>query len=267
MYNFKRNHPGYKRFDTEVERRSYPIYVNSPTCPLVPFISLIPFAKSFGLYHLTFCGTGYAPRSKWIVTFLGGLDGKEIYNTDDLNNIKEPGTYWWIGTPQNAGGNDDWSYLIVKHLSGTRFVIQEIYKISTNACLRTRVYDNGTWGAWVTDPDSYLYNCPTAAALASLLNYVIKEVSVAQGEETEVSLGGIGFVFARDEFYNSYGALWFVHGNTILPVYEEDPNTLSVTNSSARLYCTVRDSGGVEYLKIKNNYSSLVKLKYKLIKL
>lgn len=102
-------------------------------------------------------------------------DGKQIQSTDDLNNITKAGIYWWITPPANTGGTEQWCYAVVRTLSNQRFVIQEIYKIANNVYLRSRDNDNGSWNAWRTNPDSYLYNCSTALDLASLLG--VKDLS------------------------------------------------------------------------------------------
>ena len=162
-------------------------------------------------------GTPMGIGASDLASVLGDLDGLEIASTSDLDDFKEPGTYWWREYPQNSGGTDTWCFLIVRHLSGTRFVIQEIYRISGDVCLRTRVYDSGTWGAWVADPDSYLYNCPTPAALASLLgvklgdaNSYFADLNIQTSRAIITGMWNIETAHAPIVEYGNYGVFFYI---------------------------------------------------------
>ena len=88
--------------------------------------------------------------------------------------------------------------------------------------------------------------------------------TVAQGQEGLTQMPStIGFMFVREDFYNGYCALWLFHAGDLRVIYEENPATLSATSTSARAYCTGQYTNNVSYIKIKNNYTGPVKIKYR----
>lgn len=77
-------------------------------------------------------------------------------------------------------------------------------------------------------------------SLSNLLgvDLIKNDLMVKQGQEGQFPLEeNSGFLFVMDNFYNSIAAIWFFRRSSITAVYEEQSATISVSNSSARLYC------------------------------
>lgn len=143
-------------------------------------------------------------------------------SSDDLNNLKETGLYWYDGSlPGHTGGSDEWCYVVVKNFSDKRFVTQEIYKLNSRGKLRSRRCDAGEWQDWAS---------PALAETNRLANVSVDNGGIVDGQAT-INLTRSGLYVVADG-NDGYSDLIMVNYYGVTTIVNQFSSRFSASYSS-----------------------------------